>query len=120
MDEKRKARIEKRLSENAPYVTPGEWYHEDVPMLLREIEIALKECPNGGNDGYITPRPCQLIPDSLTDSELTITDKDDQLQVALNALELAERESETLKAENEKLNETLAIYKNRYDVCNEY
>ena len=56
----------------------------------------------------------------LTDSELTITDPADQLQVALNALELAERESETLKAENEKLNETLAIYKNRYDVCNEY
>ena len=57
---------------------------------------------------------------NYTDSDLTITDPADQLQVALNALELAERESETLKAENEKLNETLAIYKNRYDVCNEY
>lgn len=38
-------------------------------MLLRALEIAEKTCPKGGNDGYITPRPCQCEVDGL-ESEL--------------------------------------------------
>lgn len=43
LTDKKKAAIQRRLSENAPYLTPGEWYHEDVPILLREIDILEKE-----------------------------------------------------------------------------
>lgn len=31
----------------------------------RKIKAALKTCPNGGNDGYITPRPCQCEVESI-------------------------------------------------------
>lgn len=65
LTDKKKAYIQERLTSTAPYITPGEWYHEDVPMLLREIEWEAKQCPNGGNDGYVSPRPCQCEVEGL-------------------------------------------------------